>query len=115
MEYTGSCHCGAVEFSLNGDLSSALKCTCSICKRKGTPMVAADEGSFKPIKGEELLSSYTFGSGIAEHFFCSKCGIYTHHRTRRNPKAFRVNAGCLEGVDPLEIQAQVFDGASLLD
>lgn len=113
MEYNGSCHCGRVQFSVQTDISTALRCNCSMCKRRGSIMLAGEEGSFKLKKGEEYLSKYQFGTEVAEHYFCSVCGIYTHHRPRSNPKIRRVNAGCLEGLDPLIITAGVFDGAAI--
>lgn len=36
MHYKGSCHCSAVSFAVEGDLSGgAVACNCSICSRKG--------------------------------------------------------------------------------
>ena len=111
--YTGSCHCGDVEFSVNTTLDSGRRCNCSICKRKNAIMLAGDEGSFQLLKGADKLSTYRFGTHIAEHYFCSTCGIYTHHKPRSNPKIFRVNAGCLEGVDSLTLAAEFFDGKNV--
>ena len=113
MEYTGSCHCGSVKFSVRTDVSTALRCTCSICRRKGAIMLAGEEGSFKLLQGEESLSLYQFGTHTAEHYFCKQCGIYTHHRPRSNPRIFRVNAGCLHDVNALAIESKVFDGAKI--
>jgi len=111
--YQGSCHCGRVKFEMVSDLQSVLRCNCSICKRKGTPMVATKEGSFKLTAGEEFLSLYQFNTKLARHYFCKVCGIYTHHNPRSNPVLTRVNAGCLDGVDPLELETQLVNGAAL--
>ncbi|MCB4859710.1 hypothetical protein K7W03_08860 [Sphingobium sp. PNB] len=36
MPYTGSCHCGAVTFTVAADApSEAMTCNCSHCRRKG--------------------------------------------------------------------------------
>ena len=32
---TGSCHCGAVQFTVDGEPDQALECNCSHCARKG--------------------------------------------------------------------------------
>jgi hypothetical protein len=56
------------------------------------------------VKGRELLSVYRFNTGAAEHYFCSRCGIYTHHRRRSNPSQYGFNLGCLEGVDPYDLE-----------
>ena len=56
------------------------------------------------IQGAELLSVYRFHTRTAEHYFCSRCGIYTHHRRRSNPDQYGFNVGCLEGVQPTLIE-----------
>jgi len=35
QSYSGSCHCGAVAFTVEVDTSTALKCNCSICTKLG--------------------------------------------------------------------------------
>ena len=57
------------------------------------------------VKGQELLSVYRFNTRTAEHYFCSRCGIYTHHRRRSKPNQYGFNLGCLEGVDPNLLEA----------
>jgi hypothetical protein len=32
--HQGSCHCGAVRFEIEGELSSGFICDCSLCRRK---------------------------------------------------------------------------------
>ena len=65
------------------------------------------------VRGQEALRLYQFDTREAEHYFCSVCGIYTHHRRRSNPNQYGVNLGCLEGVDPTLIgDVPVYDGAN---
>lgn len=111
--YRGSCHCGRVKFEMVSDLQSVARCNCSICRRKGTPMVMTKPDSFKLLAGEEFLSLYQFNTRLARHYFCKVCGIYTHHNPRSNPAMTRVNAGCLDGVDPFSLEVQMIDGAAL--
>ena len=74
------CHCGLVEAEINIDnFGKILRCNCSICKRKGAIMSIVKNEDFKIIKGKEYLKLYKFHSKIAQHYFCSNCGIYTHH------------------------------------
>ena len=42
-------------------------------------MAIVGPGKLRVLKGEEYLSMYQFHSKVAKHFFCSICGIYTHH------------------------------------
>ncbi|MBC2883928.1 GFA family protein [Ochrobactrum sp. CM-21-5] len=105
-EANGACHCGTVRFhvKLADGLHSARRCTCSYCRMRGAIAVSADLDGLKILEGEEALSLYTFNTGVAKHFFCSKCGIYTHHQRRSNPRQFGVNAACLEGISPFDFK-----------
>ena len=63
--------------------------------------------------GEEKLSLYQFNTMTAKHYFCSVCGIYTHHQRRSNPKQYGCNVACLEGVNPFELRdVPVMDGVN---
>jgi len=110
----GSCHCGAVKFEVRTALTPAARCNCSLCRRKGalmSPPFAAAE--LKIVQGEDALTLYQFNTRLARHYFCKHCGIYPFHQTRKDPLLWRVNIGCLDGVDPYAFDAGVNDGASL--
>jgi hypothetical protein len=80
---------------------------------RGAVAVSADLRGVTVISGEENLSSYRFNTGSAQHFFCSKCGIYTHHQRRSNQQQFGVNVACLDGVSPFDFrEVPVLDGVS---
>ncbi|OQX31232.1 MAG: aldehyde-activating protein [Candidatus Sedimenticola endophacoides] len=115
--YQGSCHCGAVRFAYEGEtIERGLRCNCSICARKGAMM------SSEIIPPERLhiearegtLGLYQFGAATARHFFCRECGIYPFHQTARKPDHYRVNLGCVEGVDTFALECDLFDGKHLL-
>ena len=110
----GSCHCGAVKFQVTTPVAPAGRCNCSLCRRKGALMTPPFEASQLTItQGEDALTLYQFNTRVARHFFCKHCGIYPFHQTRRDPKLWRVNIGCLEGIDPYTLDAGLADGASL--
>ena len=94
-----TCHCGAVkaEINLSGPLQKFLKCNCSICKRKGAVMSMVKNEEFKITRGQDKLKFYQFHTKVAKHYFCSICGIYTHHQRRSNPNEYSFNTGCVEG------------------
>ena len=102
----GACHCGAVQFSvaLTDGLHTARRCTCSYCSMRGGLAVSAELDGLTVTAGEESLSTYRFGTMTAAHHFCSKCGIYTHHQRRSNPKQYGINVACLEGVSPFDFE-----------
>ncbi len=95
-----TCHCGAVELevTLSDGLRTARRCDCSFCVRRGAVAVSVALEDLRVVRGQEMLSHYSFNTHTAQHFFCSKCGIYTHHQRRSNPNQFGINAANLEGV-----------------
>ena len=114
--YNGSCHCGSVKYSFKSyEITSGLRCNCSICKRKGALMsaftLAPDEIKITVLDGS--LGLYQFGSKVAKHYFCQTCGIYPFHETVRMPEHYRVNLGCIEELDIENFESDVFDGKSL--
>lgn len=60
--------------------------------------------NFKIIKGQVHLKLYRFHSKVAKHFFCSLCGIYTHHNPRSNPSMTGFNLGCIDEIDTFNIE-----------
>ena len=110
-----ACHCNAVRFevTLTDGLSTARRCTCSYCRMRGAVAVSAELDGLRFLAGEDKLTRYSFNTGAAQHFFCSVCGIYTHHQRRSNPRQFGVNAACLEGISPFDFaEVPVLDGVS---
>ena len=93
----GSCHCGAVQFEVDGGIEEYRRCNCSICRRKGAIMVTAKKEDFRLVAGADNLSLYQWNTNTARHYFCKTCGIYTHHWRRSAPQ-YGFNLGCVEGV-----------------
>ncbi|MEP3919848.1 GFA family protein [Ascidiaceihabitans sp.] len=103
MKITARCHCGAVE--LSAELPDGLdpsRCDCSFCVRRQAAAVTAIASSVKVIKGADVLSTYSFGTHMAQHHFCKICGIYTHHHRRSDPTQCGINLGCIDGVHLLD-------------
>lgn len=102
VKLNGSCHCGAVKFTvtLTEGFVSARRCTCSLCRMRGAVALTSTPADFELTQGADELATYRFNTGVAEHHFCSECGIYTHHKRRSNPNQLGINAACLEGVSP---------------
>lgn len=100
-----TCHCGSVELELHlpNGLENPRRCDCSMCRRRGAIVASVLLENLKIMKGEDKLSLYQFNTNTAKHFFCSNCGIYTHHQRRSNPTHYGFNVACLEGVNPFEL------------
>lgn len=111
--HTATCHCGAIELELelpNG-LEELRRCNCSLCRRRGAIVASVPLGNLTIKSGADKLSLYQFNTKTARHYFCSVCGIYTHHQRRSNPHLYGVNVACLEGINPYELgDVPVLDG-----
>jgi len=79
--HRASCHCGAVvlELTLPDGIVNPRRCNCSICRRKGAVAASVPLSGLRIVKGQETLRLYQFNTRTAKHYFCSVCGIYTHH------------------------------------
>ena len=112
---SGSCHCQKVifEVDLENIFKNIYKCDCSLCKKKNIVMQQVLIKKFKLLKGKNNLNSYKWNKRIAEHFFCDTCGVYTHHKRRRDPTQFSINLACIDGVTiPDEDKILLIDGSS---
>ncbi|MBO9576739.1 MAG: GFA family protein [Sphingobium sp.] len=114
-EFGGGCHCGAVRFHvrLDGGFAAARRCNCSLCRMRGAVALSALLDDFTLQQGADTLTEYRFNTGEARHYFCSVCGIYTHHQRRSNPHQLGINAACLDGVSPFDFaEVPVLDGVN---
>lgn len=59
MIYKGRCHCGKVEFEVEGEINGAIACNCSICSRKGTLMWFVPREKLRLLTSESEMSTYT--------------------------------------------------------
>ena len=106
---SGGCHCGAVRFRVRVRRRRALECNCSICAKKGFLGLIVSPEDFDLAAGDTHLATYRFNTRVAQHRFCTTCGIHVFSRPRSHPDAFDVNARCLDG--GLEgIDVEPFDG-----
>ncbi len=115
MKYQGSCHCGAVAYEVEGEITGVLACNCSICQRKGSLLWFVPRDSLTLLTPEDASRVYEFNKHLIRHRFCTTCGIHPYAEGT-DPKGNRmaaVNVRCLEGVDLEAIPVTHFDGRSL--
>ena len=110
-----TCHCGGVELEVKvpNQFTKVMKCNCSLCKRRGAIMTMVGPDDLKIVKGQGLLKLYQYHTKTAKHYFCSNCGIYTHHNPRSNPVMYGINLACLDNINTFELKdVSVNDGAN---
>ena len=109
-QVSGGCHCGAVRFEakLPDPPVPALECNCSVCSMTGFIHIIIPHDDFRLEQGADKLTSYRFGTGAAEHLFCSSCGIKSFYQPRSHPEAWSINAYCLD--ERPELTIEFFDG-----
>ncbi|KAL2354637.1 Mss4-like protein [Cryomyces antarcticus] len=95
-DYSASCHCGAIAYTLSlsppllspsstSDNSSTntssdssvckvVTCTCSICRTHGYLLVYPFRRNVKLERGQDSMKEYRMGSKTKPHFFCKECG-----------------------------------------
>lgn len=112
VEIEGGCHCRAVRFrctlpSANVDL---LDCNCSICSATGYLHLIVPHHDFTLLTPPSALGRYRFGTGVAEHLFCTTCGIKSFYQPRSHPDAWSVHYRCLDAGHALNPHITPFDG-----
>ena len=112
---SGGCHCGAVRFRVIVDRFIVENCNCSICQKKGFLHLIVSPEKFTLLRGKDVLSTYMFNTKIAQHTFCSVCGIHSFYRPRSHPQMIDVNLRCLDNniIDKFTIRP--FDGQNWED
>ena len=108
--FTGGCHCGAVRYQVQVENLTAVECNCSICSKKGFIHLIVPAARFTLIQGRDDLSTYTFNTGIAKHYFCRHCGIHAFYQPRSHPAGYDVNLRCLDNNDLDVFEITAFDG-----
>ena len=109
--HTGGCHCGKVCFEVDAPAEiSATECNCSICSKAGYLHLFVTREEFRLLRGEDALSTYTFNTGAAKHYFCRHCGIKSFYIPRSHPDGVSVNVRCLDEATIESVNVTPFDG-----
>jgi hypothetical protein len=90
-----------------------MDCNCSICSKLGGFLhLIVPQSRFELLRGRESLATYTFNTGVAQHYFCSSCGIKSFYVPRSHPEAYSVSARCLDPGTVTSTRVVRFDGAN---
>ncbi len=107
----GGCHCGEVRFRAPVDLDLVSWCSCTVCTKKGILHLTVIPTDFELLRGKNALTAYTFGTGVAQHTFCTHCGMHAFYIPRSRPDRITINARCLDNIDVRTLDPKrFFDG-----
>lgn len=108
--YGGGCHCGAIRFEADLDISAGTdKCNCTICTKSRLWTVQTGLKGLRMTNGEDDLTDYRGGNPVAHHLFCRHCGVRVFQRVdmpnMSGQTYYNINLACLDGVDIDELMA----------
>jgi hypothetical protein len=111
--HKGGCHCGRVAFEVDApaDILATL-CNCSICSMSGFLHLIVSRENFRLVRGEDAISTYTFNTGVAQHYFCRHCGVKSYYVPRSHPDGISVNVNCLDPATIASLTTEPFDGSN---
>jgi hypothetical protein len=114
QRHSGSCQCGAVAFEVEVDVSNAVICNCSRCRRLGSRLAFAPKAAFTLLRGEDALTEYQFNNHRIRHLFCATCGVqsFSFGATPDGAPMVAINLNCLDGVDAPALPTTFHDGAA---
>src|SRR5258708_2833261 len=113
LEYgEGGCHCGRVRFRAEVDLDRLSQCSCTVCTKKGILHLPLMPEVFELLRGKHALTVYTFGTGVAQHAFCSHCGMHAFYIPRSRPHPSQARETVPGGLRRRLVRLMLGQGAS---
>jgi hypothetical protein len=116
-EYHGRCHCGRVRFSFRCEpITTGVRCNCSLCVRRAAVLTSRyiPARDFTPHADARDLDVYLWNERVLNNYFCKACGIFVYIGDgAHNQDGYRVNLGCVEGLDIFSLDLRTIDGRSV--
>ncbi len=93
--YNGGCHCGAVTLRVEADITEAIRCNCSHCKRKGMLLAFVPKSQVN-VTGGDTMTTYLFNKKVIQHKFCPICGVQPFGESG---DTMAINLNCIDDTD----------------
>lgn len=112
--HTGSCLCGGVRFSIQGDIGPIQVCHCVQCRKaQGTALatnVPVRAEDFTLEHGSDLLTSFESTPG-KQRVFCKRCGSPVYSHLQSLPGVLRIRLGLINEDIDAPLQAHFYAGS----
>ncbi len=112
--YTGSCLCGGIRFSIQGEIGPIQVCHCTQCRKaQGTALVTnvpVASDAFRLAQGADLLSTYESSPG-KQRVFCKTCGAPIFSQRDGLPGVLRIRLGLINEDIDAPLQAHFHTGS----
>jgi hypothetical protein len=114
MSYQGSCHCGRIAFTVEGECTKVMECNCSHCSRKGYLLWMVDRDQLQITTNPDDMATYTFNKHVIQHHFCPVCGCapFGFGTGPDGKAAAAVNMRCVPEFDHASVEHMFVDGRS---
>ncbi|KAF7335289.1 GFA domain-containing protein [Mycena sanguinolenta] len=119
--YHGSCHCGALAFTLLSaeKITEATFCNCSICHRDGVLWTYHESDTVSWRGMDSAAVEYTFGHRKVFHGFCKTCGVSVFEKVREtntpNDTRTSLNVRTINSeLDLGALEMKMWDGKAIL-
>lgn len=106
---SGKCLCGAVTFTVAGEMTETDACHCSMCRRQnaGSAFIGVHFSDGVTLQNTKGLGLYK-GSDWGERGFCKECGTTLFWRLQGEEKDFAIAAGSLDDLSGIKLDAHIF-------
>jgi len=113
-KHAGGCHCGAVRFEVDVDLSQGVgQCNCTVCTMVGGTTSIVKPEAFQLLKGESETSFYEWGGKTGRRFFCKHCGVSCFAKgflKEVGGDYVSVFVNCFDGIELIGLPVRHWDG-----
>ena len=108
---TGSCHCGAVQYEIKGEVYGFKHCHCWTCRKLhgtvfGSSALTSAQG-FTVTSGEASLERYESSPG-KRRCFCTHCGSHIFAYYEADPSVIVLRLGTVDNFPAQRPQAHIW-------
>ena len=112
-QLTGSCLCGAIQYTISAPVAELRACHCTNCQKisgaGGTVNAIVASKDFRIVKGTPKRFTKTADSGRMLHrYFCGDCGSGIYTQRELTPERVVVRAGAFDNPPPMKIGAHIW-------